>query len=110
MTHPLLSIIIPVYNGEGFITKCIDSIYNQGLAPDEFEVICVDDCSTDATPRVLHELAALRPNLTVLRHNVNKRQGGGETQVSGRRKAATSSTLTATTISCPVRCPSWPPN
>lgn len=76
MTHPLLSIIIPVYNGERFITKCIDSIYGQGLVPDEFEVVCVDDCSTDNMPRMLHELAALHPNLTVLRHNVNKRQGG----------------------------------
>lgn len=78
MTHPLLSIVIPVYNGERFITKCIDSIYGQGLVPGEFEVICVDDYSTYATPRVLHELAALRPNLTVLRYNVNRRHGGGK--------------------------------
>ncbi len=77
MPSPFLSIVIPVYNGEPFIERCINSIYSQGLAADEFEVICVDDCSTDATPRLLHALAAQHSNLTVLRHSVNKRQGGG---------------------------------
>ena len=41
------SIIIPVYNGEQYIKNCLDSIYRQGLGDDDFEVICVNDCSTD---------------------------------------------------------------
>lgn len=42
-----LSIIIPVYNGVKEIGRCLDSIYSQALTEDQFEVICVDDASTD---------------------------------------------------------------
>lgn len=44
---PFFSIIIPVYNGEQCIGQCLDSIYAQGLLEDDFEVICVNDASTD---------------------------------------------------------------
>ena len=50
------SIIIPVYNGEQYIKNCLDSIYRQGLGDDDFEVICVNDCSTDNTPKILEEM------------------------------------------------------
>lgn len=42
-----LSIIIPTYNCKGKIEKCLDSIYSQGIDMDDFEIICVDDCSPD---------------------------------------------------------------
>lgn len=48
-----LSIIISVYNAADTVCRTLDSIYSQGLDPREFEVICVDDCSTDDTPKVL---------------------------------------------------------
>lgn len=107
MSQPLLSIVIPIYNGAEFIPKCIDSIYEQGLAETDFEVICVDDCSTDSTPQVLASLAAQHKNLSVLRHSVNKRQGGGGTQVSALRTGSTSSTSIATIILCPAYCLNW---
>lgn len=45
-----LSIIIPVYNGDKEIGRCLDSIYSQGLDENQFEVICVDDASpSDST-------------------------------------------------------------
>lgn len=44
---PLLSIILPVYNAGPFLDKCRESILNQGLTKDQFEVICVNDGSTD---------------------------------------------------------------
>lgn len=40
-----LSIIVPYYNGDAVIGRCLDSIYSQGFDIREFEVICVDDCS-----------------------------------------------------------------
>ena len=64
-----ISVVIPVYNAEKYIRECLDSILNRqkiGL-----EVICVDDCSTDATPRILEEYSKKFDNLTVLR---NERQ------------------------------------
>lgn len=74
-----LSIIIPVYNAADVVCRTLDSIYSQGLDPREFEVICVDDCSTDNTPKVLEEYAQRLEgggNLCIVRHTVNKRQGG----------------------------------
>ena len=73
------SIIIPVYNGDDVIGRALDSIYSQGLADEQFEVICVDDCSpTMDTWNVLNSYTynEVHPeNLKLLRHEVNKRQG-----------------------------------
>lgn len=44
-----LSYIVPAYNVEQYLQRCIDSIYNQGLEADDFEVIIVDDGSADNT-------------------------------------------------------------
>ncbi|MBE6493731.1 MAG: glycosyltransferase family 2 protein [Methanosphaera stadtmanae] len=49
----LLSIIIPVYNSEKTIKKALDSIFEQSF--NDFEIICVDDCSTDNTLNVIDE-------------------------------------------------------
>lgn len=95
-----LSVIIPVYNAVGTICRSLDSIYAQGLDPREFEVICVDDCSTDSSVDVLNRYLyeGVHPdNLKVIRHPVNTRQGGVETQVSERLKASGYFISTATT-------------
>ena len=52
---PLVSIITPVYNGEKNINYTIDSVLNQTL--DDFEMIIVDDISTDDTKQVVKEYA-----------------------------------------------------
>ena len=44
-----LSFILPCYNVGRYITETLGNIYVQGLSDDEFEVICIDDCSTDDT-------------------------------------------------------------
>lgn len=44
-----LSIIIPVYNVEGYIFRCIESLLNQDLDTSEFEIIIIDDGSTDSS-------------------------------------------------------------
>ena len=41
-----LSIIIPYYNGEQWIAKCLDSLLHQDLASDDYEIFIVDDGST----------------------------------------------------------------
>ncbi|WP_031425130.1 glycosyltransferase family 2 protein, partial [Flavimarina sp. Hel_I_48] len=45
-----LSIIIPMYNAENYIERCIESILNQGLNPADFEVLIMNDGSTDSSP------------------------------------------------------------
>lgn len=48
-----ISVIIPVYNVEQYLTECLDSILNQTLK--DIEIICIDDGSTDNSPNILKE-------------------------------------------------------
>lgn len=78
---PYFSIIIPVYNGLSHeLPICLDSIWNQPLDKELYEVICVDDCSTDHTREWLDKETEVHPNLKVIKNNINIRQGGGEKQ------------------------------
>ncbi len=49
---PKVSIVLPVYNGEKYLKKSIDSILNQSF--NDFELIIVNDCSTDSTVDILN--------------------------------------------------------
>ena len=50
---PLISVIVPIYNVEKYIRKCLDSLRGQVLR--EIEVICIDDGSTDRSGRIADE-------------------------------------------------------
>ena len=74
---PLFSIIIPIYNGLTHgLPKCLDSIWNQPLYNSLYEVICVDDCSTDNTQDWLKEQGKEHSNLRIIYNEKNLRQGG----------------------------------
>ncbi len=49
--NPLVSVIIPVYNGERYVAQALDSVFRQDYRP--FEVIVVDDGSTDRTAQII---------------------------------------------------------
>ena len=55
MEKPKVSVIIPVYNAEKHLRKCLDSVCRQTL--DNIEIICVDDGSTDNSLNILQEYA-----------------------------------------------------
>ncbi|MBR1647259.1 MAG: glycosyltransferase family 2 protein [Selenomonadaceae bacterium] len=55
ITAPAISVIIPMYNAEKFIGDCLESILNQTFQ--DFEVIVVDDCSTDSSFAVVESYA-----------------------------------------------------
>jgi glycosyltransferase involved in cell wall biosynthesis len=55
MESPLVSVIIPTFNSEKFISEAILSVQNQDYT--NWEIILVDDCSTDATLSIVSELA-----------------------------------------------------
>ena len=71
-----VSVIIPCYNVEKYIDRCLNSITHQTIGMDGIEIICVDDCSTDNTVLRLKEWEKLYPdNLIVVLSEQNGRQG-----------------------------------
>ena len=69
------SIIIPVYNVKEYLAECLDSLLAQTFQ--NFEIIVVDDVSTDGSKDLALSYAARYPDkITVLEHTVNTRQGG----------------------------------
>lgn len=71
-----LSIIVPFYNVEPYIEECIRSLYNQDIPLEEYEVICVDDCSPDNSRSIVKRLQAEYPTLHLICHDRNRKQGG----------------------------------
>ena len=67
---PLISIIIPVYNVEGFLRQCLDSIIQQQY--NDYEAILIDDGSIDSSPFICNEYAERYPQLRV----IHKENGG----------------------------------
>ena len=53
MKKPIISVIVPVYNVEDYLPKCLDSILNQTFS--NIEIICVNDGSTDGSRKILEE-------------------------------------------------------
>ena len=62
----LLSIIIPLYNCAAYVERCILSIYDQGLNNQDFEVIVINDGSTDGGEKIVEKLARTCTNLILL--------------------------------------------
>ncbi|MFQ5963106.1 MAG: glycosyltransferase [Candidatus Scalinduaceae bacterium] len=52
----MISVIVPVYNGEKTIESCIKSLQNQSCPNETYEIIVVDDGSTDSSPNILEGL------------------------------------------------------
>lgn len=71
-----LSFIVPFYNVEPYIEECIRSLYAQDIPWEEYEVICVDDCSPDGSRAIVERLQQEYPTLKLLTTPENLRQGG----------------------------------
>lgn len=63
--HPMVSIFIPVYNGEKYLAHTLDNVLSQIYR--EFEVLCVDDSSTDGSFNILQDYAARDSRIRVFR-------------------------------------------
>lgn len=73
--NPKVSVIIPVYNVEKFLPKCLDSLMNQSFR--DIEIICFNDASTDSSLTILKEYAAKDSRIQIIDSKINIRQGGG---------------------------------
>jgi len=72
-----LSIIIPCYNVENFIRPCLERISQIPLNPNEFEILCYNDCSTDNTIEILKSESQRYTNIKILQGSINIGPGGG---------------------------------
>ena len=64
--QPKLSVIVPVYNVDKYLSKCVDSLLNQDIS--NYEIILVDDGSTDSCPAICDDYATTY-NTSYLTHN-----------------------------------------
>ena len=69
---PFLSIIIPVYNVDRFLGECLDSCLRQDLDKKLYEIVCVDDGSTDDSGKLLDAYAGKYENVVA----VHQKNGG----------------------------------
>lgn len=67
---PVFSIVVPVYNVKDYLEKCVDSLVNQTFQ--DFEIILVDDGSTDGCAVMCDEYGRVYPNIEV----IHKKNGG----------------------------------
>jgi len=71
MGKPVISIILPTYNGAKYIRQSVDSCLSQTFR--DFELIIVNDCSTDATPAIIEEYARADNRVKVIHNAFNKK-------------------------------------
>jgi len=67
---PKISVIIPVYNAQEYLKRCLDSVCKQTLQ--EIEIICINDCSSDNSAQIIEKYAKSYANLTILHLKENK--------------------------------------
>lgn len=67
-----LSFIVPVYNTEKYLTECLDSLLEQDIPKEDYEIICINDGSTDKSLEILQAYAQKHANIRV----ISKENGG----------------------------------
>ena len=71
-TKPFISVVMPIYNEEKYISQCIESLLKQDYPKDKMEWIFVDGCSTDNTVSILNDYQNKNPGLIKVFNNPNK--------------------------------------
>lgn len=72
-----ISVIIPCFNAEKNLRRCIDSVINQDCGFENIELILYDDASTDNTKKIILEYAEIFPNIIPLFNKINQGPGVG---------------------------------
>ena len=70
INSPKVSIIIPVYNVERYISECLESCIKQTLK--DIEIIIVDDCGSDKSIDIVKEYAKKDSRIKIIKNNQNK--------------------------------------
>ena len=71
---PKITVLMPVYNSTKYVNKAVKSVLEQSFS--NFELLIIDDASTDDTPKILKELAKQDKRIRVIRNDKNLHIGG----------------------------------
>lgn len=71
----ILSIIVPTYNVEDYLSNCLDSLINQDIAPEDYEIIVINDGSSDSSPEIAASYEESLDHLKVI-HQKNQGLSG----------------------------------
>jgi glycosyltransferase involved in cell wall biosynthesis len=74
LPNPKISVVLPTYNGARFLAESIESVINQ--TETHWELIIVNDCSTDNTLEIAEKYAKLDSRIRVISNEVNKKLPG----------------------------------
>lgn len=83
--NPIVSIVVPTYNAEKLLTECITSLFNQTYPKECYEIIVVDDGSTDKTNETINELTQSSP--CALQYFYQKNKGPAAARNTGIKNA-----------------------
>ena len=104
MTRPRISVYVPSHNYGRFLGEAIESVLRQSV--DDWELIVVDDGSTDETPEVMN-LYRGHPRISLAPHGRHRPAPRSATSPSRRPRANMSSASMATTCSTRISCWCW---
>lgn len=74
MKRPKISVIIPIYNTERYLRKCLDSVINQTLK--DIEIIIINDCTPDKSEDIVLEYSKQDKRIIYIKHEKNLGLGG----------------------------------
>ena len=83
MIFPVITVVVPVYNVEQYLARCLDSILRQKLK--DIEVICINDASTDGSLDILNRYATNDQRIRII--NLQTNGGVGAARNAGIRSA-----------------------
>lgn len=66
-----ISVVVPVYNVEDYLKKCVESLLNQTMPQTDYNVILVDDGSTDSSGKICDEFQKSHPSVITAMHKKN---------------------------------------
>jgi glycosyltransferase involved in cell wall biosynthesis len=72
-TSPRVSVVVPVFNTEPYLARCLNSLLDSTLT--DIEIICVDDASTDASAKIVADFARRDARVRLIRHDCNRGLG-----------------------------------
>lgn len=104
VSRELCSVIVPVYNGSATIEACLNALAQQSISPDHYEILVVDDGSTDQTGQVVAEWVRRHPHIRC--HQLRQTNTGPAAARNRGAQVAQGSLLLFTDADCRP-CTTW---